>query len=167
MMQPVPGVAGAVSARVRSRLSRIRSVLSSRKSITGPVGDRGDDDALTVRHLSARSAAIRPDRQLSAAVTAARQPLEDAQPAPPPGDKAARRRRDRAPLAPVLVACAVLLIVTVTLGVCVGSVRLNPAAVSHVIAGGLAGHAENKGGGIVVWRSLVPRVCIAALGGTA
>src|SRR5258708_40293776 len=131
MMRRVPGVAGGGSPRAPFRLCRIRPVLPSRKSITGPVGDRGDDDALTVRDVSARSAAIRPDRQLSAAVTAARQPLEDAQPAPPPGDKAARRRRDRAPLAPVLVACAVLLIVTVTLGVCVGSVRLSPAAVWH------------------------------------
>jgi iron complex transport system permease protein len=107
----------------------------------------------------------RPDGQLSAAVTAARQPQEGAQPAGPPG--ASGRRRDRAPLTLVLAACAVLLILTMTLGVGVGSVGLSPAAVWHVIAGRVAGHANNTVAGIVVWQIRLPRVLLAALIGAA
>ena len=78
-----------------------------------------------------------------------------------------RRPGDRVPLSLVLVACAVLLVVTMTFGVGVGSVALSPAAVWHVIAGGLAGHPENTVAGIIVWQIRLPRVLLAAVVGAA
>jgi ABC-type Fe3+-siderophore transport system permease subunit len=62
----------------------------------------------------------------------------------------------------VLAACAVLLVVTMTLGVAIGSVPLSPATVWHVVAGGLAGHPENTVAGIIVWQIRLPRVLLAA-----
>ncbi|MGC1281948.1 MAG: iron ABC transporter permease, partial [Streptosporangiaceae bacterium] len=78
-----------------------------------------------------------------------------------------RRPGDRMPLSPVLVACAVLLVVTITFGVGVGSVALSPAVVWHVVAGGLAGHPENSVAGIIVWQIRLPRVLLAAVVGAA
>jgi iron complex transport system permease protein len=78
------------------------------------------------------------------------------------------RRRDRLPLWVVLVACAAMLVVTMVLGVLVGSVPLSPAAVWRVIAGHLSGHPQN--GTVadeIVWQIRVPRVLLAALVGAA
>jgi iron complex transport system permease protein len=74
------------------------------------------------------------------------------------------RWRDRTPLAAVLVVCAVVLLVTMTLGVGIGSVPLSPVA---VVAGGLAGHPENTVAGIIVWQIRLPRVLLAAVVGAA
>jgi iron complex transport system permease protein len=71
------------------------------------------------------------------------------------------------PLPIVLAACAVLLVVTMTLGVAIGSVPLSPATVWHVVAGGLTGHPENSVGGIIVWQIRLPRVLLAAVVGAA
>jgi hypothetical protein len=71
---------------------------------------------------------------------------------------AAGRRRDRAPLPVVLAACGVLLLITMTAGVGIGSVALSPAAVWQVIAGHLSGHAENTVAGTIVWQIRLPRV---------
>jgi iron complex transport system permease protein len=77
------------------------------------------------------------------------------------------RRRDRAPLAVVLASCAVLLVVTMTLGVGIGSVPLSPLRVWAVVAGGLAGHQENTVAGLIVWQIRLPRVLLAAVVGAA
>jgi iron complex transport system permease protein len=77
------------------------------------------------------------------------------------------RRRDRVPLWIVLTACLVLLVVTMTLGVAIGSVPLNPAQVWHVVISGLAGHAPSTVAGIIVWQIRLPRVLLAALVGAA
>jgi len=66
--------------------------------------------------------------------------------------RAQTRRRERTPLGIVPTACAVLLVVTMTLGVGSGSVPLSPATVWRVVAGGLAGHQENAVAGIIVWQ---------------
>jgi iron complex transport system permease protein len=78
-----------------------------------------------------------------------------------------RRPGERVPLSLVLVTCAVLLVVTMTFGVGVGSVALSPAAVWHVVAGGIAGHPENTVAGIIVWQIRLPRVLLAAVVGAA
>ncbi len=77
------------------------------------------------------------------------------------------RRRDRTPLPVVLAACAVLLVVIMTLGVGIGSVPLSPVTVWHVVAGGLAGHPQNTVAGIIVWQIRLPRVLLAAVVGAA
>ena len=71
------------------------------------------------------------------------------------------------PLGPVLAGCALLLLVTMTLGVGVGPVGLSPAVVWHVVIGGLEGHAEGSIAGIIVWQIRLPRVLLAALVGAA
>ena len=89
-------------------------------------------------------------------------------PAPARADRArAVRRRDRAPLPAVLAGCGVLLLVTMTAGVGIGSVALSPAAVWQVIAGHLSGHPENSVAGIIVWQIRLPRVLLAAVVGAA
>jgi ABC-type enterobactin transport system permease subunit len=80
---------------------------------------------------------------------------------------AAGRRRDRTPLPVVLAACGVLLLITMTAGVGIGSVALSPAAVWQVIAGHLSGHAENTVAGTIVWQIRLPRVLLAAVVGAA
>jgi iron complex transport system permease protein len=77
------------------------------------------------------------------------------------------RWRDRTPLGVVLVVCAAALLVTMTLGIGIGSVPLSPVAVWHVVAGGLAGHPENTVAGIIVWQIRLPRVLLAAVVGAA
>jgi iron complex transport system permease protein len=67
----------------------------------------------------------------------------------------------------VLVICAAALLVTMTLGVGIGSVPLSPVAVWHVVAGGLVGHPENTVAGIIVWQIRLPRVLLAAVVGGA
>jgi iron complex transport system permease protein len=104
---------------------------------------------------------------------AAAAPSQGAAPAPSArkvisrGSRPEARRRDRVPLAVVLAACAVLLIVTMTLGVAIGSVPLSPVAVWHVVVGGMAGHPENSVTGIIVWQIRLPRVLLAAVVGAA
>jgi iron complex transport system permease protein len=70
------------------------------------------------------------------------------------------RRRDRAPLPAVLAACWMLLLITMTAGVGIGSVALSPAALWQVIAGHLSGHPENSVAGIIVWQIRLPRVLL-------
>jgi iron complex transport system permease protein len=87
-----------------------------------------------------------------------------------PDDRAparAARRRDRTPLPVVLAACTVLLLITMTAGVGIGSVALSPGAVWQVIAGHLSGHAENTVAGTIVWQIRLPRVLLAAVVGAA
>ncbi len=104
------------------------------------------------------SAATEPGRD-AAAPTVGRFILRPARPE--------TRRRDRVPLGIVLAACAVLLVVTMTFGVAIGSVPLSPATVWHVVAGGLTGHPENTVAGIIVWQIRLPRVLLAAVVGAA
>jgi iron complex transport system permease protein len=82
--------------------------------------------------------------------------------APAPG-----RRRDRLPLWVVLVACTVLLAVTMTLGVGIGSVSLSPHQVWQVIADHLAGHPKSTVADAIVWEIRLPRVLLAAVVGAA
>lgn len=78
------------------------------------------------------------------------------------------RRRDRVPLSPVLVVCALLLLVAMTLGVAIGSVGLSPGAVWQVVIDHLAGHPQS--GTVadeIVWQIRLPRVLLAAVVGAA
>jgi iron complex transport system permease protein len=77
------------------------------------------------------------------------------------------RRRDRLPLWAVLAACAVLLVVTMTLGVGIGSVSLSPHQVWQVIADHLAGHPKSTVADAIVWEIRLPRVLLAAVVGAA
>jgi iron complex transport system permease protein len=79
----------------------------------------------------------------------------------------ARRRRERIPLPVVLGACGVLLVVTMTAGVGIGSVPLSPAAVWHVIVDHLSGHPASTVADVIVWQIRLPRVLLAALVGAA
>jgi len=79
----------------------------------------------------------------------------------------ARRAGERVPLALVLGSCAVLLIVTMTLGVGAGPVALSPAQVWHVIARQVTGRPVTTVTGTIVWQIRVPRVLLAALVGAA
>ena len=67
----------------------------------------------------------------------------------------------------MLIACAILLIVTVTLGVGIGPVYLSPGAVWQVIADHLAGHPKTTVADAIVWQIRLPRVLLAALVGAA
>jgi iron complex transport system permease protein len=89
---------------------------------------------------------------------------DDTQAAHPPRRA---RRRDRVPLPIVLVGCAVLLLVTMVLGVGIGSVPLSPAAVWQVVDAHLAGRPDNTVPGIIVWQIRLPRVLLAAVVGAA
>jgi iron complex transport system permease protein len=78
------------------------------------------------------------------------------------------RRRDRVPLAPVLLACTVLLLVTMTFGVAIGSVGLSPAAVWQVVVDHIFGHPDtNSVADEIVWEIRFPRVLLAAVVGAA
>ena len=91
-----------------------------------------------------------------------------AAPSPAPARPApAGRRRDRTPLPVVLAACGVLLLITMTAGVAIGSVPLSPGAVWQVIADHLTGHPEDSVAGIIVWQIRLPRVLLAAVVGAA
>jgi len=79
--------------------------------------------------------------------------------------RAASRPRVALPLA--LLGCAVLLLVTMTLGVAIGSVPLSPAAVWDVIAAHLAGHPSYSVADAIVWQIRLPRVLLAAVVGAA
>ena len=91
-----------------------------------------------------------------------------AAPSPAPARPApAGRRRDRTPLPVVLAACGVLLLITMTAGVAIGSVPLSPGAVWQVIGDHLTGHPEDSVAGIIVWQIRLPRVLLAAVVGAA
>jgi iron complex transport system permease protein len=78
------------------------------------------------------------------------------------------RRRDRLPLTAVLIGCAVLLLVTMTLGVAIGSVALSPAAIWQVIIGHLLGRPQTDPvADEIVWLIRLPRVLLAAVVGAA
>ena len=77
------------------------------------------------------------------------------------------RRRDRLPLSAVLAGCAVLLVVTMTLGVAVGSVALSPAAVWQVVVSHVSGHPDTTVADEIVWQIRLPRVLLAAVVGAA
>jgi iron complex transport system permease protein len=67
----------------------------------------------------------------------------------------------------VLAACTALLLVTVTLGVGIGSVSLSPGAVWQVIIDHLSGHPRNTVADAIVWEIRLPRVLLAAIVGAA
>jgi iron complex transport system permease protein len=67
----------------------------------------------------------------------------------------------------VLVACGLLLLVTMTLGIGIGSVSLSPRAVWQVIVDHLAGHPKNTVADEIVWQIRLPRVLLAAVVGAA
>jgi iron complex transport system permease protein len=77
------------------------------------------------------------------------------------------RRRDRRPLSVVLVACLVLLVVSVTAGVAIGSVGLSPGAVWQVIEAHVMGHPTSSVADEIVWQIRLPRVLLAAVVGAA
>ena len=79
--------------------------------------------------------------------------------------QAARRRH--IPLPAALAACTAFLLVTIILGVAVGSVPLSPAAVLGVIGDHLAGHPRYSVTDAIVWEIRLPRVLLAALVGAA
>jgi iron complex transport system permease protein len=65
----------------------------------------------------------------------------------------------------VLLACTALLLVSMVVGVAVGSVPLSPGAVLQVIADHLAGHPRDTVADAIVWEIRLPRVLLAALVG--
>jgi iron complex transport system permease protein len=65
----------------------------------------------------------------------------------------------------VLLACTALLLVSMILGIAVGSVPLSPRAVMQVIADHLAGHPRSTVADAIVWEIRLPRVLLAALVG--
>ena len=79
--------------------------------------------------------------------------------------RAASRRHVPLPLA--LVGCAVLLLVTMTLGVAIGSVPLSPAAVWGGDRNHLTGHPGYSVADAIVWQIRLPRVLLAAVVGAA
>jgi iron complex transport system permease protein len=81
---------------------------------------------------------------------------------PGPGTRHGRLR-----LPVVLVGCAAFLLLTMTLGVAVGSVSLSPGAVLGVIADHLAGHPRDTVADAIVWQIRLPRVLLAAVVGAA
>jgi iron complex transport system permease protein len=78
-----------------------------------------------------------------------------------------RHPGERAPLGLVLAVCAVVLVVTMILGVGIGSVGLNPAAIWDVVVGQLSGHPQDSVTGIIIWQIRLPRVLLAAVVGAA
>jgi iron complex transport system permease protein len=71
----------------------------------------------------------------------------------------------RLPLPAVLLACTALLLVSMILGVAIGSVPISPQAVLRVIADHLAGHPRYTVADAIVWEIRLPRVLLAALVG--
>jgi iron complex transport system permease protein len=67
----------------------------------------------------------------------------------------------------VLVACTVLLLITMTAGVGIGSVALSPGAVWQVVVDHLTGHPQNTVADAIVWEIRLPRVLLAAVVGAA
>jgi iron complex transport system permease protein len=71
----------------------------------------------------------------------------------------------RLPLPVVLLACTALLLVSMVLGIAIGSVPVSPRAVLQVIADHLAGHPRYSVADAIVWDIRLPRVLLAALVG--
>src|SRR6202012_2607387 len=67
----------------------------------------------------------------------------------------------------VLAACAVVLAVSMVVGVAVGSVGLSPGTVWHVVTSPLDGPPRSSVADEIVWQIRVPRVLLAALVGAA
>jgi iron complex transport system permease protein len=88
-------------------------------------------------------------------------------PFPATAKTTARRASHRVLLPVVLVACAVLLVVTMTLEVGIGPVYLSPGAVWQVIADHLAGHPKTTVADEIVWQIRLPRALLAAFVGAA
>jgi iron complex transport system permease protein len=65
------------------------------------------------------------------------------------------------------VGCTVFLLITMVMGVAIGSVSLSPAAVWGVIADHLAGHPSYSVADAIVWEIRLPRVLLAAVVGAA
>jgi iron complex transport system permease protein len=76
-------------------------------------------------------------------------------------------QRERIPLAVVLVGCTIFLLITMVMGVAIGSVPLSPAAVWGVIAAHLTGHPSYSVADAIVWDIRLPRVLLAAVVGAA
>jgi iron complex transport system permease protein len=75
--------------------------------------------------------------------------------------------RRRIPLAVALVGCTIFLLITMIMGVAIGSVSLSPGAVWGVIVDHLAGHPGNSVADAIVWEIRLPRVLLAAVVGAA
>jgi iron complex transport system permease protein len=73
----------------------------------------------------------------------------------------------RASLTAVLIACALLLAIAITLGVAIGSVGLSPGTVWTVIYDHVAGHPHASVADAIVWELRLPRVLLAAVVGAA
>jgi iron complex transport system permease protein len=71
----------------------------------------------------------------------------------------------RLPLPAVLLALTALLLVSMVLGVAVGSVPVSPRAALQVIADHLAGHPRYSVADAIIWEIRLPRVLLAALVG--
>jgi iron complex transport system permease protein len=65
----------------------------------------------------------------------------------------------------VLVACAILLLVALTVGVGIGSVALSPRTIWHVVVDHVTGHPEKTVADEIVWQIRLPRVLLAAVVG--
>jgi iron complex transport system permease protein len=61
----------------------------------------------------------------------------------------------------------VLLLITMTLGIGIGSVSLSPRAVWQVVVDHLSGHPKNTVADAIVWQIRLPRVLLAAVVGAA
>ncbi len=86
----------------------------------------------------------------------------------PRGTASPARRRDRLPLSAVLIGCGLLLLVTMTLGVALGSVALSPAAVWQVVIDHILGRPQTDTvADEIVWLIRLPRVLLAAVVGAA
>ena len=88
---------------------------------------------------------------------------ESARSAAKPGLPPASPRR--LPLPVVLLACTALLLVSMVLGIAIGSVPLSPQAVLRVIVDHLTGHPRYSVADAIVWDIRLPRVLLAALVG--
>jgi iron complex transport system permease protein len=88
-------------------------------------------------------------------------------PSPHVPDRSSGQRRAHLPYPVVLIGCVVLLVVSMTLGVAVGSVYLSPASVWHVIVDHLSGHPKSTVADEIVWQIRLPRVLLAAVVGAA
>jgi iron complex transport system permease protein len=73
--------------------------------------------------------------------------------------------RQRLPLTAALLGCGALLLVSMILGVAIGSVPLSPATVLGVIGDHLTGHASYSVADAIVWDIRLPRVLLAAVVG--
>ncbi len=70
-------------------------------------------------------------------------------------------------LSSIVALCVVLLLVSITLGVGVGSVDVSPATVWSVIWSHLTGHPRFSVADVIVWQLRLPRVLLAAVVGAA